>query len=248
MFQGGRPLGTARPSQPFELIELPRADGAKQIAFRIPHAVDPGPRPWVLYLHGNAATIASRQNISRNEQLRALGLNVLAIEYRGYGGLDGSPSEETVTADARAGYDYLRAQQVPAQRIIIYGWSLGSAVAVNVASAVPTAAVILEGAPASLVEIGQRQYPYIPVRLIMRNPFESVEKIGRIHAPALFLHSREDEVIPVAEGRRLFDAANEPKRFVEVRGGHIYSSDTDGAVFYGAIKAFLSTAGLTEGQ
>ena len=241
VFQGGRPLGDARPAAPFEQIELPRADGARQIAFQIPHGADWGVRPWVIYLHGNAATIGSRQNISRAEHLRALGLNVLAVEYRGYAGLAGAPSESTVTADARAAYDYLRSKLgVAPGRIVIYGWSLGSAVAVNLASSVEEAAVILEGAPASLVSVGQRQYPFVPIRLLMRNPFDSVLKVGRIRAPMLFLHSPEDSVIPIEEGRRLFDAAHEPKTFVEVKGGHIYSSDTDPQVFYGAIRRFLA--------
>jgi fermentation-respiration switch protein FrsA (DUF1100 family) len=245
VFQGGRPLGDARPAGPFELIDVPRADGVRQIGLKMPHGSEVQSMPWLLYLHGNAATIGSRQNISRAEHLRALGLNVLAVEYRGYGGLDGVPSERAVTADARAGYDYLRETlHVPAERIVIYGWSLGSAVAVNLASTVAEGAVILEGAPASLVAIGQRQYPYVPIRLVMRNPFDSVLKIARIHAPMLFLHSPEDEVIPIAEGRRLFDAANEPKVFVEVKGGHIYSSDTDPATFYGAVRDFLARAQL----
>src|SRR5512141_162352 len=107
VFQGGRPLGTARPAQPFQEVEVQRADGLRQIAFAMPHGPDAALLPWVLYLHGNAATIGSRQNVSRCEHLRALGLNVLAIEYRGYAGLDGVPSEASVTADARAGYEYL---------------------------------------------------------------------------------------------------------------------------------------------
>ncbi len=245
VFQGGRPLGEARPEAPFEQVDLPREDGLRQIAFRMPQADERGGRPWVLYLHGNASTIGGRQNVSRAEHLRALGLNVLAVEYRGYGGLDGVPSERTVTADARAGYEYLRTRvQASAERIVIYGWSLGSAVAVNLASTVPEAAVILEGAPASIVAIGQREYPYVPVRLLMRNPFDSIVKIDRVHAPILFLHSPEDTVVPIEEGRRLFAAAREPKAFVEVKGGHIYSSDTDQAVFYGAIRAFLTRVHL----
>jgi fermentation-respiration switch protein FrsA (DUF1100 family) len=100
-------------------------------------------------------------------------------------------------------------------------------------------AVVLEGAPASLVAIGQREYPYVPVRLVMKNPFDAIDKIDRIHAPILFLHSPDDTVIPISEARRLFDAAHEPKTFVEVKGGHIYSSDTDPEVFYRAIRDFL---------
>ena len=177
VFKAGRPLGDARPAAPFALIDLPRSDGARQIALKMPHGDDEASRPWVLYLHGNAATIGSRQNISRDEHLRALGLNVLAVEYRGYAGVDGVPSEQTVTRDARAGYDYLHTGlAIPAERIIIYGWSLGSAVAVDLASSVPEGAVILEGAPASLVAIGQLQYPYVPIRWLMRNRFDSIRR------------------------------------------------------------------------
>jgi uncharacterized protein len=196
--------------------------------------------PWLLYLHGNRATIASRVNVVRYEQFRALGLNVFAPEYRGFGGLEGTPSERGVTADARAGYDYLRETLgVPPDRIVIFGWSLGSAVAVNLASEVDAAAVILEGAPFSLVPIGQRAYPWLPVRLVMRNPFESILKIGRIGAPVLFLHSPEDARIPVEDGRRLFAAAREPKEFVEVRGGHLGPAEEDANTYFGAVRRFL---------
>ena len=89
----------------------------------------------------------------------------------------------------------------------MYGWSLGSAVAVRLASEVEQAAVILEGAPASIADIGQQQYPFFPIRLVMRSRFDSFERVDRIRAPILFLHSPEDEVIPIGEGRRLYDAA-----------------------------------------
>jgi fermentation-respiration switch protein FrsA (DUF1100 family) len=127
---------------------------------------------------------------------------------------------------------------------VIYGWSLGSAVAVRLASAAPAGAVILEGAPASIVAIGEQQYPFFPVRLIMRNPFESIARIDRIRAPLLFLHSPEDAIVPIREGRRLYEAARGPKQFVEVRGGHIYANETDRAVFFGAIREFLERHGL----
>jgi fermentation-respiration switch protein FrsA (DUF1100 family) len=240
VFEAGRPLGEARPSFPYEQIELRRADGARQFAWTMPQGADGGDRTWVLYLHGNRATIASRVNIARYQQLRELGLSVFAPEYRGYGGLDGVPSEAGLNADARAAYEHLHGERrVPPERIVIYGWSLGSAVAVDLASQVRSAAVILEGAPASLVAIGQQQYPLFPIRLLMRNPFESIRKIGRIQAPMLFIHSPEDAVIPIAEGRRLFEAAIAPKSFVEVRGGHIYAYEKDRATFLGAIRRFL---------
>jgi uncharacterized protein len=236
------------PTFPYEQIEVPRADGVRQIAWRVeaahPSAANTAVERdalWVLYLHGNASTVASRMNVKHYARLRELGLNVLAPEYRGYNGLAGRPSEASVAADARAGYEYLRSRAgVPANRLIIYGWSLGAAVAVGLASSVESRAVILEGAPASIVDIGQARYPMFPVRWIIRNPFNAIERVPGIRAPLLFLHSPEDTVVPFAEGRRLFDAAPPPKTFVEVRGGHVEASETDRAVFYGAIAKFLA--------
>jgi fermentation-respiration switch protein FrsA (DUF1100 family) len=242
VFQAGRPLGEGRPSFAYEQVELPRPDRARQFAWAMER---PDARTWVLFLHGNSATIASRVNIARYRELYALGLNVLAPEYRGFGGLAGVPSEMAVAADARVAFDYLTiTRHVSPTRIVIYGWSLGSAVAVHLAAQVTAGGVILEGAPASLVALGQQQYPLFPIRLLMRNPFESILRIQRVSAPLLFLHSPEDDIVPIAEGRRLYDAATSPKRFVEVRGGHIYANDVDKAVFYGAIRAFLDEYGL----
>jgi fermentation-respiration switch protein FrsA (DUF1100 family) len=245
VFQAGQPLGERRPQRPFTQARIPRADGLEQFAWIMPHDGDGGSRPWVLFLHGNASTIASRLNILHYEQLRSLGLNVLAPEYRGYAGLDGVPTERALETDARAAYDYARSQlHVPAERLIIFGWSLGSAVAVDLASKVDEAGLIVEGAPASIVDIGQHQYPFFPIRLLMRNPFQSIRKVRDVHSPMLFLHSPEDDLIPIGEGRRLFDAALPPKEFVEVRGGHVYASERDTAVFFGAVRHFLQTQHL----
>jgi uncharacterized protein len=241
VFAAGRPLAADRPSPPFEQVDLVRPEGARVFGWVLPHPDAAADAPWLLYLHGNRATVASRANIVRYEQFRALGLNVFAPEYRGFGGLDGTPTEAGVTADARAAYDYLREiLGIPPGRIIIFGWSLGSAVAVNLASEVEAAAVILEGAPSSLVAIGQRDYPWLPVRLVMRNPFESILKVRRVAAPILFLHSPEDGVIPIEEGRRLFATAREPKQFVEIRGGHVDPAEVDPHTYFGAVGLFLA--------
>jgi fermentation-respiration switch protein FrsA (DUF1100 family) len=245
VFAAGRPLAETRPSGRYEQVEVPRSDGLRQFGWVLRHPDRSDTAPWLLFLHGNRATIASRVNIVRYEQLRALGLNVFAPEYRGFGGLDGLPSESSVTADARHGYEYLRTRLgIPAGRIVTYGWSLGSAVAVNLASEVDEAAVILEGAPASLVAIGERQYPWMPIRLVMRNPFESILKVRRVDSPMLFLHSPSDEVIPIEEGRKLFEAAPEPKHFVEIAGGHIRPAEQDADRMFGAVRAFLARNGL----
>ena len=246
VFRAGRPLGEARPAFPYTQVAIPRTDGATQFAWAMEN---PDARAWLLFLHGNSATIASRVNIERYGQLRALGLSVLAPEYRGFAGLAGVPTEPGVYADARAAFDYLTATlHVPPTRIVIYGWSLGSAIAVDLAANVDEAAVVLEGAPASLVGIGARRYPLFPIRRIMRNPFESIAKVDRVHSPMLFIHSPEDEIVAYEDGRRLFERAQPPKRFVDVRGGHIDANQVDEAVFFGAIRAFLDEYGLLRHQ
>jgi uncharacterized protein len=229
VFRAVPDLGDRRPAFPYEQVESPRA-------WVMP---SPGAGTWVIFLHGNDANIASRLNIVHYERLHALGLNVLAPEYRGFGGVAGVPSESGLAEDARRAYDFLRrAKHVDPRQIVIYGWSLGSAVAVNLASHVDEGAVVLEGAPASIVAIGQQQYPMFPIRLIIRNPFESIRMVDRIHAPMLFLHSPEDVVVPIGEGRRLFNAATAPKQFVEVSGGHVYASEKDPR-FFANVQSFL---------
>jgi uncharacterized protein len=240
-------LADRRPSMPYEQLDEPPAEGGgapHARAWLLPAPAPADERPWVVYLHGNDSNIGSRLNILHEDRLRALGLNVIAVEYRGFGGVAGVPTEAGLAEDARRWYDYLRTQRhVDPSRIVIYGWSLGSAVAVTLASQVEEAAVILEGAMASVVAIGQEQYPYFPIRLLIRNPFESITRIDRIGSPILFLHSPEDRVIPFEEGRKLFAAAPPPKQFVEVSGGHVYASEKDPR-FFPAVRAFLQAQKL----
>jgi pimeloyl-ACP methyl ester carboxylesterase len=241
IFSPGRPLGELRPKTPFEQVWVDGTKGPRQLAWIMRTATESDTRPWVIFLHGNDSNIATRTNILHYERLWKLGLNVIAPEYRGFGGVEGVPSEAGLNADARVSYDYLRQQlRVEPRRIVIYGWSLGSAVAVDLASNVEEAALILEGAPASLVAIGQRRYPYFPIRLLIRNPFESILKIAKVGTPVLFLHSPEDVIIPIEEGRRLFDAAPPPKQFVEVSGGHVYAAERDPG-FFTAVRTFLQS-------
>jgi fermentation-respiration switch protein FrsA (DUF1100 family) len=241
VFSPTRPLGDLRPKTPFEQVWVDGTTGPRQLAWVMRTATDSDTRPWLIYLHGNGANIATRMNIVHYERLWKLGLNVIAPEYRGFGGVEGVPSEAGLNADARGSYEYLRQQQrVDPRRIIIYGWSLGSAVAVDLAANVDEAAVILEGAPASLVAIGERRYPYFPIRLLIRNPFESILKIDKVRSPVLFLHSPEDVIIPIEEGRRLFAAAAQPKQWVEVAGGHVYAAEKDPG-FFTAVRTFLQS-------
>lgn len=237
IFRNSGARADRRPSVPYRQVDIPRADGARQFGWELPAN---GADIWVLFLHGNASTIASRMNVAHVERLHGLGVNVFAPEYRGYHGLDGVPTEASVVADARAGYDYLRNERhISSDRVAIFGWSLGAAVAVNLASEVDSRVVILEGAPASIVDIGQQRYPMFPIRWIIRNPFHAIQRVAKIRAPMLFLHSPDDTVVPFAEGKRLFNAAIAPKKFVEIKGGHIESSELDREVFYGAVREAL---------
>jgi uncharacterized protein len=249
VFQAGQTLPAGGPPFPYEQLNIPRSDGARQFAWIMPEPSANADALWVLFLHGNAATIAAKVNIAHYVELRKLGLNVMAPEYRGFGGLDGLPTEGVLALDARAAYEYLRTvRKVPASRLVIYGWSLGSAVAVRLASEVESSALILEGAPSSVVNVRQQQYPFFPIRLIMRNPFDSIDRIDRVRVPILFLHSPEDAVIPISEGRRLYEAARGDKTFVEVRGGHVDPTTVDTEHFYGAIRTFLAAHHLVPSE
>jgi uncharacterized protein len=246
VLEAGRTLGELRPPFAYTQVDIPRSDGARQFAWivRLPDRADTA--VWLLYLHGNASTIASSVNIAHYREFRRLGLNTLAPEYRGFAGLDGTPTETALNFDARAAYAYLRnVQHVAADRIVLFGWSLGSAVALDLALTVENAGLILEGAPASQAGLSQRRYPLFPIHLFMRNLFDSRSKIDRIHSPMLFLHGSDDEVVPIAEGRQLFDAARGDKRFVEIRGGgHMNLADTDPRTFSNAIRQFLDAHAL----
>jgi fermentation-respiration switch protein FrsA (DUF1100 family) len=233
-------VDAGRPPPPYEQIEEPAgASPPQRRAWVMPASSANKRTPWIIFLHGNEATIASRMNLLHCERLRAMGLGVLAPEYRGFGGLSGVPSETGLADDALHWYDFLTDQRhIAPEQIVIYGWSLGSAVAVTLAARVDEGAVVLEGAPASIVGIGEQRYPLFPVRLLMRNPFESIRRVGAIRAPMLFLHSPEDQVVPIGEGRRLFEAATARKQFVEVAGGHVYASEKD-PHFFPAVEAFL---------
>lgn len=243
VFQAGSTLATGRPPFPYDEIPVPRSDAERQFAW-VMRTGESDTGPWVLYLHGNASTVASQVNIAHYRVLRGAGLNVMAPEYRGFGGLAGSPTEAGLQADARAAYDYLRnTRRVPPESIVIYGWSLGAAVAVDMASRIHPAAMMLEGAPASLVDLTGRRYPFFPLRLFMRSSFDSIRKIGGIPAPMLFLHSRDDEIIPIGEGRRLHAAARGAKMFVELSGGHMTAIEQSGGILDEAIRTFLRTYG-----
>jgi fermentation-respiration switch protein FrsA (DUF1100 family) len=239
---GERRLEPPPPGLPAERVEIPSSDDVRLVAWIIrTDPPDTGAR-WLLICHGNAGNLSNAGRPAHYAGLRALGLNLLAFDYRGYGESGGRPSERGLYADADAAYRYLREQlRVPPWRIVLFGHSLGSAVAVDLAAREPAAGLVLDGALASVVGRAQEVYPYVPVRLIARSRFVSIEKIPRVSMPKLFLHARGDEVIPFGHGRRLFEAATEPKTFVTLRGGHGDAFDSDSAAYFGAMRAFLES-------
>lgn len=197
---------------------------------------------WLLICHGNAGNLSEFDRPIHYAGLQRLGLNLLAFDYRGYGESGGRPTEEGLYRDAQAAYRYLTERlDVPADRVLVFGHSLGSAVAVDLVSRMPAAGLILEGALTSVIERGAELYPYIPVRWIASSRFSSIEKISTVMIPKLFLHALGDEVIPLAHGRRLYEAAPSPKTLVELEGGHGDAFDVDSANYFGSIARFLAS-------
>jgi uncharacterized protein len=224
---------------PVRRVEIPTDDGLTLVAWVIPG--ERSTDPWLLICHGNGGNISDAGRPFHYAGLREVGLNLFAFDYRGYGESEGKPSEPGLYRDADAAYRYLRdSLRVAPDRIVIFGHSLGSAVAVDLAARVPAASLILDGALTSVTDRGQELYPFMPVRWIAGSRYASIEKIGNLRLPKLFLHAERDEVIPIAHGRRLYEAAPPPKRFVALAGGHGDAFDVDSATYYGAIRTFLA--------
>lgn len=205
-----------------ERVAFTSHDGARLAAWVVPAAGTGTTGMWVLICHGNAGNITLTKRQDFYARLRNLGLAVLAYDYRGFGESEKRAiSEAGLYADAQAAYDFLRhVRGVPPERIVIFGHSLGSGVAVELATHAEAAGLVLEGAFTGVDLVAQQRYPWFPVRAVMSNHFDSIDRIDRVSMPKLFLHAGDDAVIPIALGRELLRKAREPKRLVEVTGGH----------------------------
>jgi len=212
-------------------IVLDTADGEKVIVWYAPPKRD---LPLVLYFHGNGGALQHRAD--RFRALTGDGYGLVALSYRGYGGSTGSPSEAGLMADAQAAYAFAAARTAP-ERIVAFGESLGTGVAVALAATHRIGRLVLESPFTSAVDIGARVYWFLPVRLLMKDPFRSDERIGKVTVPLLVLHGARDAVVPVAFGERLFALANEPKQFVRfAEAGH---NDLDRYGALDAVRRFL---------
>ena len=215
-----------------EEIFLNTADGERVIAW---HVAPRGDKLVVLYFTGNGGSL--RYRTERFHILTADGTGLLALSYRGYGGSSGSPSEAGLIADAAAAYAFAAARY-PADRIVLWGESLGSGVAIALAAKEPVRALALESPFTSAADVGAAAYPFAPVRWLMKDQFRSDALIGKVKAPILVLHGVRDRVVPFAFGERLFALASEPKRFMRFAdGGH---NELDFAVGLKALREFLA--------
>lgn len=197
-------------------VVLETPDGARLIAWYA--AAAPG-RPTFLYFHGNAGGLADRAD--RIRRFAGAGYGLFMPAYRGYSGSTGNPSEAAINADARLAYEYLRKAGVAERAIVLYGESLGSGVAVRLASEREVGAVILDAPYTSLPDVAKMLYPIMPVRTFMVDRYDSQKHIAAVRAPILILHGTNDTVIPLALGRALFEAAPEPKEMAVFQGaGH----------------------------
>jgi uncharacterized protein len=175
-------------------------------------------RGAILVCHGNAGSIESRLETAR--AFLGLGWAVLLFDYRGYGKSEGAPDEEGTYRDAEAAHEHLARKGFAPERIVVYGESLGAAVAVELARRRRVAAVITESAFTSLADVGAEVYPFLPIRWLARIRYDNHGKVGTLGVPLLLIHSPADELVPVAHSRRLFEAAREPRRLLLTAGGH----------------------------
>lgn len=177
-------------------------------------------KPTLLFFHGNGGNVANREEKFR--QLMAEGYGVFMLGYRGFGGSEGKPSEEAFVKDAFLAYDYLRETiGLNETQIVIYGESIGTSVATQLAARVEAKALVLEAPMSSVTAVAQSRYPYLRVRPFLRDRFESDRHIASISMPLLIVHGKEDQVIPLEFGKALFESAIEPKQMEVIEGaGH----------------------------
>jgi len=196
-------------------------------------------RTALIWYHGNAGNVSHRLGNAR-ELVRRFGLDIFLVDYRGYGWSEGRPSEPGLYADGLAVYDEARARGFATEQIVLFGRSLGAAVALEVALARGVRAVILETPFRSIQAMARSHYPIVP-RFLIRSRYDNEEKIVGVQAPILILHGDRDDIVPIAHAERLFELAREPKRFHLIRGaGHNDTFVAGGEPYWQSWAAFLA--------
>jgi fermentation-respiration switch protein FrsA (DUF1100 family) len=217
----------------FETLSLATPDGERLVAWWKPPEAG---KTTILYLPGNDDPHNTRRE--RAKVLGATGHGVLMLAYRGYWGSTGRPTEAGLNTDARTAYTWLADRVLPA-RIVLFGESLGSGVAVRLATEVAAAGLILDAPYTTTAAVAADRYPFVPVRWLMRDQYRSIDIIGEVKMPLLVLHGSADQDIPIQYGEELYRAATAPKRFVRIEGaGHTTLLAPGGLP---AIEAFLAS-------
>jgi uncharacterized protein len=220
----------------FDEVRLKTADGLSLSAWYIPA---PDARAFLLFCHGNGGNISHRLDSIRI--FHDLGLSVLIFDYRGYGRSEGAPTEKGTYLDAEAAWNFLvKEKGVDPARIVVFGRSLGSAVAAELALRRRAGALIIESGFSSISDIGRTYYPFMPVSLITRFHYATVDKVGSLALPKLFIHSPEDEIIPYDQGIKLYERAAEPKEFLTLRGGHNEGFLLSGELYINGLHQFIA--------
>lgn len=195
-------------------------------------------RAVILFCHGNAGNISHR--LDSIKMFNSLGLSVLIYDYRGYGRSGGKPSEKGTYRDSEAAWDYLvNEKKYSPEAIILFGRSLGGAIAVETAFKKDPGALIIESSFTSVPDLGKDLYPWLPVRLLSKFRYSTIDKIGLIKSPKLIIHSPDDEIVPFTHGRTLFERAVPPKEFLQIRGGHNDGFLISGDRYSEGMSAFL---------
>lgn len=205
--------------------KLATADGETIIVWHI--APRDEKKPTIVYFHGNGGALNLRAQ--RFARLALEGFGVVGVSYRGYGGSSGSPTEEGLIADGVAAYEFAAKLYSPA-RVVLWGESLGTGIAVAVASEAPVAKLVLETPFTSAAEVGASVYPFLPVRLLMKDQFRSDLRIRNVKASVLILHGEKDSVVPIRFGERLYEMIAAEKKFARFPGGEHYDLDRHGGL------------------
>lgn len=220
----------------FEEVTLVTEDGVRLSAWYIPCQQT---QEVILFCHGNAGNISHR--LDSIKIFHSLGLNTFIFDYRGYGASEGRPSEPGTYKDAEAAWQYLvEVLKVPPNRIVIFGRSLGGTIATELAVRKQPAALIIESTFASFRDIGSDLYSYIPVSLIARFSYNALEHIRNLKVPVLIVHSPQDDIIPFRHGQILYNAAREPKEFLEIGGDHNAGFLISGDQYVKGLHRFLN--------
>ena len=219
----------------FQNVEFVTEDKVRLHGWFIP---DKNAKRTVLFFHGNAGNISHR--LESIEIFHRLELNVFIIDYRGYGQCEGKISEKGTYRDAEAAWNYLiNTQGINEQEIIIFGRSLGASIASWLASKHTPAALIIESGFTSVPSMGQRFYPFLPIRWLTHFKYDTRQYVKNISCPVMVAHSKNDEIIPYDEGREIFHAAAEPKQFLEMRGGHNDGFMVSGSTYIEGLRSFI---------